>query len=71
MLKGAIPPELMGRALVWWRVYTFYGFVLLGALAAGRTALRALRGAETIDEVVHTEEEERKHKVRWLRRRRR
>ena len=71
VLKGTIPPVLMGRALVWWRVYTFYGFVLLGALAAGRTALRALRGTETIDEVVHTEEEERKHKVRWLRRKRR
>jgi len=64
VLRGTIPTALMGRALVWWRVYTFYGFVLLGALAAGRTALRALRGAE----VIETAEEERKIKARWWRR---
>lgn len=66
VLRGTIPTALLGPALVWWRVYTFYGFVVLGALAAGRTALRALRGAEVID----TAEEERKLKARWWRRRR-
>lgn len=64
VLRDAIPAPLMGRALVWWRVYTFYGYVLLGALAAGRTALRALRGAENIE----TAGEARKMKVRWRRR---
>jgi uncharacterized membrane protein YbhN (UPF0104 family) len=64
VLRGTIPAALMGQALVWWRVYTFYGFVLLGALAAGRTALRALRGAD----VIETAEEERKLKARGWRR---
>ena len=66
VLKGAIPAPLMGRSLVWWRLYTFYGYVLLGALATGRTALRALRGVENIE----TEEEERTRRVRWRGRRR-
>lgn len=66
VLRGAIPPVLMGRALVWWRVYTFYGYVLLGALATGRTALRALRGVENIE----TADEERKQRLRWRGRRR-
>ena len=42
-LGGAIPAQIFGAALVWWRFYTFYIFVLLGALAAGGTVLRALR----------------------------
>lgn len=64
VLRDAIPLALMGRALVWWRVYTFYGYVVLGALAAGRTALRALRGAENIDET----DARRKQRARWWRR---
>ena len=67
ILKGTIPAALMGPALVWWRVYTFYGYVVLGALAAGRTTLRALRGAESIE----VAGEERKRKARWWRRPRR
>lgn len=66
VLKGAIPAAMMGRALVWWRVYTFYGYVILGALATGRTALRALRGVENIE----TAGEERKIRLRWRGRRR-
>lgn len=42
-LRGAIPPAIFGATLVWWRMWTFYVYILLGALAAGRTALRALR----------------------------
>ena len=42
-LGTAIPAHAFGAALVWWRFYTFYIFVLLGALAAGGTVLRALR----------------------------
>jgi hypothetical protein len=44
VLGDAIPARRFGGALVWWRVYTFYAYVLLGGLAAGRTVLRALRG---------------------------
>ena len=43
-LRGAIPASIFGAALVWWRVWTFHAYVVLGALAAGRTVLRALRG---------------------------
>jgi uncharacterized protein (TIRG00374 family) len=42
-LGHAIPATVFGAALVWWRFYTFYLFILLGALAAGNTVLRALR----------------------------
>ena len=36
-------PAVLGGALVWWRFYSFYLYVMLGGLAAGGTALRALR----------------------------
>jgi uncharacterized membrane protein YbhN (UPF0104 family) len=42
-LAGSIPARIFGASLIWWRVYTFYAYVVLGAVAAGRTALRALR----------------------------
>lgn len=42
-LGSAIPPEIFGAALIWWRFYTFYLFVLIGAFVAGGTVLRALR----------------------------
>jgi hypothetical protein len=42
-LAGSIPARIFGASLIWWRVYTFYAYVVLGAFAAGRTALRALR----------------------------
>jgi len=42
-LAGTIPAAIFGASLIWWRVYTFYAYVLLGGLATGRTALRALR----------------------------
>lgn len=37
-----MPPAVLGGALVWWRFYTFYLYVLLGGVAAGRTAMKAL-----------------------------
>jgi uncharacterized membrane protein YbhN (UPF0104 family) len=43
LLGGTIPAAVFAPALLWWRFYTFYLYVLLGAVAAGRTALRALR----------------------------
>ncbi len=42
-LGGAIPPAIFGAALIWWRFYTFYIYVPLGALAAGHLELRAVR----------------------------
>ena len=45
-LGGAIPPALFAAALVWWRFYTFYIYILLGGLAAGNTVLRAVRKTE-------------------------
>ena len=42
-LGSAIPAPLLGASLIWWRFYTFYLYILLGALAAGRSVMRALR----------------------------
>lgn len=43
-LQSTIPEQIFGAALLWWRTYTFYLYVPLGALAAGATVLRAVRG---------------------------
>lgn len=43
-LSGAIPGGLFAAALLWWRFYTYYLYLLVGALAAGDAARRALRG---------------------------
>jgi hypothetical protein len=45
-LGGIIPAFLIGASLVWWRFYTFYILVIMGALAAGRTVMRALRDTD-------------------------
>jgi uncharacterized protein (TIRG00374 family) len=45
-LGSQIPVELFAAALVWWRFYTFYIYILLGAFAAGSTVMRAVRGTE-------------------------
>jgi hypothetical protein len=42
-LGGVIPAFLLGASLVWWRFYSFYILVIMGALATGRTVMRALR----------------------------
>ena len=42
-LGRVIPPALLGASLVWWRFYTFYLPMLLGAIVAGRAVLRAVR----------------------------
>jgi len=50
-LGRAIPARILGASLIWWRFYTFYLYIILGALAAGGTVLRALRenGEEKIE----------------------
>lgn len=54
-LGNAIPLSLFGAALVWWRFYTFYIYILLGAIAAGNTVLRAVRKTEDYEVEVESE----------------
>jgi hypothetical protein len=42
-LGSTIPDRLLGTSLIWWRVYSFYVYIAIGALATGRTVMRALR----------------------------
>jgi len=49
-LGNVIPRDLFAASLVWWRFYTFYIYIALGALVAGNTALRAVREAEDLEE---------------------
>jgi hypothetical protein len=56
-LGGAIPARLLATSLIWWRVYTFYIYLLVGAFAAGRTVMNALRrGTEPFDYENETDE---------------
>jgi uncharacterized membrane protein YbhN (UPF0104 family) len=45
-LGRTIPGPIFAASLVWWRFYTFYLYIILGALAAGRSVMRALREDE-------------------------
>ena len=42
-LGSVIPRSILGASLIWWRFYTFYLPMLLGAVVAGRAVLRAVR----------------------------
>ncbi|MEP6764454.1 MAG: lysylphosphatidylglycerol synthase transmembrane domain-containing protein [Gemmatimonadaceae bacterium] len=42
-LKGSIPIGIFAASLIWWRFYTFYLYIVVGGLAAGDAALRAIR----------------------------
>lgn len=53
-LGNAIPMSLFAAALVWWRFYTFYIYILLGAVAAGNTVLRAIRRTEDYEAEVES-----------------
>lgn len=44
-LGGTLPARLLAASLIWWRFYTFYLYLVAGALASGRTVMRALRRA--------------------------
>lgn len=48
-LGGTLPVRLLAASLIWWRVYSFYIYILIGAIAAGRTVMRALRSRETAE----------------------
>jgi uncharacterized protein (TIRG00374 family) len=49
-LKNVIGTRLFAPALLWWRFYTFYIYIVLGALAAGRTAIRALKKRDELED---------------------
>ena len=53
-LGGVVPSELFGASLLWWRFYTFYIYILLGAVAAGSTVLRAVRRTEDYEAEVES-----------------
>ena len=43
VLGGVIPGEIFGASLLWWRFYTFYVYIILGAIVAGGVVMRAIR----------------------------
>lgn len=49
-LAGVIGNRLFAAALLWWRFYTFYIYILLGAIVAGNTALRAVRKTQDMSD---------------------
>jgi uncharacterized protein (TIRG00374 family) len=49
-LAGVIGKSLFAAALLWWRFYTFYIYIVLGAIVAGNTALRAVRKTAEMEE---------------------
>jgi uncharacterized membrane protein YbhN (UPF0104 family) len=49
-LGDVIPPSIFGASLLWWRFYTFYIYILLGALVAGGAVLRALKKEREMEE---------------------
>jgi uncharacterized membrane protein YbhN (UPF0104 family) len=49
-LKNVIGLKLFAPALLWWRFYTFYIYIILGGIAAGRTAIRALKKRDELED---------------------
>ena len=49
-LAPVIGPSLFAAALLWWRFYTFYIYIVLGAIVAGGTAIRAVRKTDEMEE---------------------
>ena len=43
IMDDVLPADVLAASLIWWRFYSYYIYVLLGAFAAGRTAMRALK----------------------------
>lgn len=42
IMRDILPNDVLAASLIWWRFYSYYIYVLLGAFAAGRTVMRAL-----------------------------
>jgi uncharacterized protein (TIRG00374 family) len=49
-LGKTIGPQVFAAALLWWRFYTFYIYIILGAFVAGAVTLRAVRKTEEMEE---------------------
>jgi len=49
-LANVIGARYFAAALLWWRFYTFYIYIVLGAIVAGNTAIRAVRKAQEISQ---------------------
>jgi uncharacterized protein (TIRG00374 family) len=49
-LGSVIPAHAFPAALLWWRFYTFYIYIALGAIIAGGVALRAVRKTDELEE---------------------
>jgi len=49
-LGGEIPAHVFPAALLWWRFYTFYIYIALGAIIAGGVAMRAVRKTDEMEE---------------------
>ena len=48
MLKSSIPAGIFAASLIWWRFYTFYLYIVIGGLAAGDAALRAIQRRDRV-----------------------
>ena len=48
-LAPVIGPSLFAAALLWWRFYTFYIYIVLGAIVAGGTVVRAVRKTDELE----------------------
>ena len=44
-LRRVLDPAMLGTTLVWWRFYSFYAYLIAGAVVAGTTVMRALNGS--------------------------
>jgi glycosyltransferase 2 family protein len=55
-LADVIGPTHFAAALLWWRFYTFYIYIVLGAIVAGNTALRAVRKTQEMEEELEAAE---------------
>lgn len=44
-LKKVLDPSVLAGALIWWRFYTFYLYLLVGAIVAGTTVMRAINNS--------------------------
>lgn len=50
VLGNIIPTDIFGASLLWWRFYTFYVYILLGAIVAGGVVMRALRKEAEVEQ---------------------
>lgn len=46
-LQHVLDPSVLAATLIWWRIYSFYLYLLAGAIAAGATVMRALNNTKT------------------------